>query len=118
MILEVRGIGTIKIKLDPALSPLTFSRLMSAVPSRVNAVRYGSLIIILLDLGLVSEGKRTSLRALEVGYWVKKRSLVMAIDDVDVGENVNVVGYVSEGSEVLSKLNGGFPVLIKVDHSR
>jgi hypothetical protein len=113
LILEIRGVGSIRVKLDPALSPLTFSRLMKTLPSRVNGVRYGSLVIIPLDLGLVSEGRRTNLRALEVGYWVKKRGLVMAMDNVDVGESVNVIGYVKEGAELLSKLNGGFSVLIR-----
>ncbi len=110
LILEVKDLGNIIIKLEPAISPLTYARLGKTLPMRVNAIKYGQVIIIPLDLGTVAEGKRTSLRPYEVGYWVKKRSLVIALGNVDLGEQVNVLGYVATGMELLGKLNGGYSI--------
>ncbi|BDR91764.1 hypothetical protein Vsou_08570 [Vulcanisaeta souniana JCM 11219] len=110
LILEVKDLGNIVIKLEPAVSPLTYTRLGKSLPTRANAVKYGQVIIIPLDLGLVSEGKRTSLKPYEVGYWVKKRSLVIALNNIDLGEQVNVIGYVTSGVEFLGKLNGGYSI--------
>ena len=112
LILEVRDLGNIVIKLEPTLSPITYSRLSKSLPTRTNAIRYGQVIILPLDLGAVSEGKRTSLRPYEVGYWVKKKSLVIALGDIELGEQVNVLGYVVAGVELLSKLNGGYSIRV------
>ncbi len=114
MILEVKDLGNIVIKLEPAVSPLTYARLGKSLPTRTNAVKYGQVIIIPLDLGLVSEGKKTSLKHYEVGYWVKKRSLVIALGNVDLGEQVNVIGHVASGVELLSKLNGGYSIKLSM----
>ena len=114
LILEVKDLGNIVIKLEPALSPLTYARLGKSLPTRVNAIRYSQVVLIPLDLGLVSEGKRTSLRPYEVGYWVKKRSLVIALGNVDLGEQVNVLGYVINGAELLGKLNGGYSIRLSI----
>ncbi len=114
LILEVRDLGNVVIRLEPAISPLTYARLGKSLPTRANAIRYSQVIIIPLDLGLVSEGRRTSLRTYEVGYWVKKRSLVIALGNVDLGEQVNVIGYVINGAEILGKLNGGYPIKLSI----
>ncbi|GAB6947105.1 hypothetical protein JCM16161A_12350 [Vulcanisaeta sp. JCM 16161] len=114
LILEVKDLGNIVIRLEPALSPLTYSRLGKSLPTRANAIKYSQVILIPLDLGLVSEGKRTSLKPYEVGYWVKKRSLVIALGNVDLGEQVNVLGYVINGAELLSKLNGGYSIRLSI----
>lgn len=114
LILEVKDLGNIVVKLEPALSPLTYARLGKSLPTRTNAIKYSQVILIPLDLGLVSEGKRTSLKPYEVGYWVKKRSLVIALGNIDLGEQVNVLGYVINGAELLSKLNGGYSIKISI----
>ncbi|ADY02238.1 MAG: hypothetical protein ACP5GZ_02525 [Vulcanisaeta sp.] len=114
LILEVRDLGNIIIKLEPAISPLTYARLGKSLPARANAIKYSQVIIIPLDLGLVSEGKRTSLKPYEVGYWVKKRSLVIALNNIDLGEQVNVLGYVINGAELLNKLNGGYSIRLLI----
>ncbi|WP_243677864.1 cyclophilin-like family protein [Vulcanisaeta distributa] len=115
LILEVKDLGNIVVRLEPALSPpLTYARLGKSLPIRSNAIKYSQVILIPLDLGLVSEGKRTSLKPYEVGYWVKKRSLVIALGNVDLGEQVNVLGYVVNGAELLSKLNGGYSIKLSI----
>ncbi|MCG2864367.1 MAG: hypothetical protein RXN89_02050 [Vulcanisaeta sp.] len=114
LILEVRDLGNIIVKLETAISPITYSRLSKSLPTRTNAIRYGQLIIMPLDLGVISEGKRTSLRPYEVGYWVKKRSLVIALGSIDLGEQVNVLGYVMSGVDLLGKLNGGHSIRISI----
>ncbi len=51
LILEVKDLGNIVIKLEPAVSPLTYTRLGGkSLPTRANAVKYGQVIIIPLDL--------------------------------------------------------------------
>ncbi|WP_069806586.1 hypothetical protein [Vulcanisaeta thermophila] len=107
LILEIRDLGSVTIKLEPAVSPMTYARLVRSLPTKMNLIRYGQIIIIPIDLGLVSEGRRTSMKPLEVGYWVKKRSLVVSLGNVDLGEPINVIGYVTSGAELLSKINGG-----------
>ncbi len=114
LILEVKDLGNIVVRLEPALSPLTYARLGKSLPARANAIKYSQVILIPLDLGLVSEGKRTGLKPYEVGYWVKKRSLVIALGNVDLGEQINVLGYVINGAELLSKLNGGYSIKLSI----
>ncbi|MFB6470547.1 MAG: hypothetical protein TU36_004855 [Vulcanisaeta sp. AZ3] len=114
LILEAKDLGSIIIRLEPAISPLTYSRLSKSLPTRINAIKYGQIILMPIDLGTINEGKRTNLRPYEIGYWVKKRSLIIALNNVELGEPINVIGYVISGTELLNKLNGGYPLRISM----
>lgn len=115
LILEVKNLGNIVIRLEPAMSPMTYSRLIKALPTRSSVIKYGQILIMPVDLGLVSESRRTNMKPLEVGYWVKKRSLVISLNNVDLGEPVNIIGYVVSGMELLGKVNGGMPVKLHAE---
>ncbi len=115
LILEFRS-GIVIVRLDPAVSPLTYSRLVNSLKTngRSNALKVGKIVIIPFDLGLVTEGRRTCLKSREVGYWVKKRSIVIALEDFDFGEQVNLLGQVVDGIDVLDKAGNGCTIKLSL----
>jgi len=104
--------GTIKILLTRHLSPITVERLHKSVPLSGLTIKTKDLLYISVNLEGRLERPLRRLKKGQLAFSPANKSIIIALEDLDIDFPVTPLGEVIEGMEVLTSLGTGEKVVL------
>ncbi len=120
VLLEFKGLGSVKAEFVGSLNPKTVTAILKRLPIESKAMRWGDEVYFETPVSVGEENTKTIMEVGELAYWPPGRAIAIFFGPTPVSRSgeprayspCNPIGKVVEGFDVLKKVKSGMPVKV------